>query len=1010
MQMIAITVELSGGVFVGPHRKAFPEDIAIDKQEPVYYNWGWQSNCSYYGIVTPRNLSGAVMNQLFDLPAYKGANANTNDDFEVDIWYQFHAQTATTGILYFYTLCDDWDLGVGTLDPTYQTSVGNWTINHGYNLTDTWNANYIAGFDTASPPQAFYPPAGSFTVTEADKLFSVARGLYPMGGNYSDLVFADPLFYTHQTGEVLTIKFGKEPPITLQTRLNRRLWYSTGNPDQNFYQYLYIRPFNINETVRGDLEATNGYNPHVFLLVAPNNYTWNTPDPYSFKGHYKTVDASGDYTHGTKYGNYYIWINSSGGSHIRVSPDRKVLEFVIHVYGDIKPGFAETLSLYGISLVADDRALIGEDVYIDVYHGYWGTAANPIIWGPQYGMGANWFRFEGYDWVPGWQSPVVVPGIMPPAPTALWDPYLRESWRALNLNSTGWEADWATQFAYFDVGFNRTMDIYTHRYTTQLGAATRVKVGKRVENEMAFGLRPGETVRDLRSGEIWSWQWRDYPDRLNSVNTWDLNLVAEYRPYSTPVIRLDEKAPNAWGATAGIDARITIPPDGVRIIGAFITMGTTDHWNVARTWYEAQSVSTTPTAEGILVKPDYIQFIPHLQNWNDRTLLRWVDIELVLSIEAGYEHKYGPELWVYAQGPSLANLAENNREVLVANVYDPVQVSIDESAVTVSNFAYNTNSYAIGDVLIEERKAHDLKKGDNIWVYIRGNREFDVDFTSNPYAIVDDASGLQLRKGTAIRHRWGNSWVVGMSFEIETESSKAPAVITLTECAVIGTVYPDVVYDVVVSGEAVARNDFYVYEDWLGAEAARDYNWWLFDYPPYAVAALELEEDTFGDLQVEPPIEIPSYPDPGWYVPEGPTTLTLNEFTPASAETGNVKPFILRDVAPGYKLGLISLRTFGTFIGASEISWDDATKTAKIVAKDLRGNNLEISMVSGSTTGYINGVGYDIAEYSGSAPSGTCTALNEGGVLYLPLRFVMNAYGGTLSWDANTWTATLHKY
>jgi hypothetical protein len=174
------------------------------------------------------------------------------------------------------------------------------------------------------------------------------------------------------------------------------------------------------------------------------------------------------------------------------------------------------------------------------------------------------------------------------------------------------------------------------------------------------------------------------------------------------------------------------------------------------------------------------------------------------------------------------------------------------------------------------------------------------------------------------------------------------------------------------------------------------------------MTAFNLSEDELKDA-VLAPIDFPP-PYEGEYHPNAPLSLTVNEFTPPSEESGGAKPFILRDVAPGYKLGLISLRRFGNFIEADKIEWDDASKTATVAGLDLRGNPLEISLVSDSATGTVNGVSYDIADYSGSAPTGTCTALNEAGAIYLPLRFVMNAYGGSLSWDPITWTATLHKF
>jgi hypothetical protein len=331
--------------------------------------------------------------------------------------------------------------------------------------------------------------------------------------------------------------------------------------------------------------------------------------------------------------------------------------------------------------------------------------------------------------------------------------------------------------------------------------------------------------------------------------------------------------------------------------------------------------------------------------------------------------------------------------------------------VDLSNFAYNANVYPIDNVIINETNVHDLKKGDELWLYVIGNRPFDVDFDCDRIADVNtEESGLKLRAGKDIRHRFGVNWCNGIAFEIEAESYKpdAPGVIEITGCKISGAVYPDVEYNVVVSGNAVARNDQYVFEDeWDSSyDVVKRNQWWLFDVAPYPQLAMQLTENEFDTIQQAPPAEIDI---PSVYKPTA-KSRAYNEYTPASDETAGVKPFILREVAPGYKLGLISMRTFAKFIEGDEPDWNAETSTATITGFDVNGNALEVKLVTGDTKGTINGVSWDIAEFSGSAPSGTCTALNENGIIYLPLRFLCNAAGCGCDWNPITYTATLTIY
>jgi hypothetical protein len=189
---------------------------------------------------------------------------------------------------------------------------------------------------------------------------------------------------------------------------------------------------------------------------------------------------------------------------------------------------------------------------------------------------------------------------------------------------------------------------------------------------------------------------------------------------------------------------------GVSILAATVNFGNTNiPGGAGSNRQTAQTVTSTPDNRGVLVKTDYVKVTPPLQQWNNAANTsgdqrRFIDISFELAIEAGWEVKYpefGGELHVYVDGIAVANL-EGDNFVKIANIYDPITVDMEPTILPANNFAYNLFKQPIEDITIVERAAHDLRKGDSLWVYIIGNRPFDVDFECNPEALVD-ATGLE---------------------------------------------------------------------------------------------------------------------------------------------------------------------------------------------------------------------------------------------------------------------------
>jgi hypothetical protein len=524
-------------------------------------------------------------------------------------------------------------------------------------------------------------------------------------------------------------------------------------------------------------------------------------------------------------------------------------------------------------------------------------------------------------------------------------------------------------------------------------------IGRRAFNDMTFELTPGQTATTRRSGD-----WGQ----------------------TTATFRLWETANNAWGVGRGLDATFSVPA-GVVIEAASVTyshrlMGVNTAAPVSsgtiateRTYlYDTPHDQDTVFAQrfGMTVRPNELRLNPSFDTFTGRTERRFVDVTLTLSIEAGFESKNGDAaVDVFVSGPSVANLVHDRADngLTVANAFDPISVSTSITPVSVTNPAYNVNVIDIDNIVITEERFGALQRGNEIWVYVIGNRAAEVEFTADMRATVSEDSELRLGPGRVLRHRWSNTWVNGMSWTVEAESrtrgSNEPAVITITGGKITGPIFPGVDYQIVVSGNAVARNDYTVFENTAGTggfSEALNNRWRLFDAAPYAESVVEFDESTSFDL-VPPPAQEIVIPDPVIILPSA--SLLLG---PQSPPVNGIVPFILTDG----NVGRVSLRVFSDFFfGPDAAVWDEATNTATVTGvNSLTGEETVVSFTNGSTNIVVNGDSFDIATFGGSnRPQGSVSVVNEGGRIYLPARSLADAFNINVQWNDQTKTATFTR-
>ena len=90
---------------------------------------------------------------------------------------------------------------------------------------------------------------------------------------------------------------------------------------------------------------------------------------------------------------------------------------------------------------------------------------------------------------------------------------------------------------------------------------------------------------------------------------------------------------------------------------------------------------------------------------------------------------------------------------------------------------------------------------------------------------------------------------------------------------------------------------------------------------------------------------------------------------------------------------MLPVRFVAENLGAT-VEWDGNTSTATLTAKDVK-----IEITIGATTAKVNGEAVEL-----DSP-----AFIENSRTYLPVRFVAEKLGGTVTWDGNTSTATITK-
>jgi hypothetical protein len=373
--------------------------------------------------------------------------------------------------------------------------------------------------------------------------------------------------------------------------------------------------------------------------------------------------------------------------------------------------------------------------------------------------------------------------------------------------------------------------------------------------------------------------------------------------------------------------------------------------------------------------PNFLRiFVPRNTN---ATELRRLQVSLYFHVEAGYEWKYdGQPITATVAGNAVTALT-GDRTINVAEVRDRITLELDgePTQVSVGN-VFNIQSTQIPDIIISEVNVGDLTRGSTLTVSLlpRPIAVFGTHAITSTTVTVDPDSGMRISSV-----RTGANVVI--TIDRESNRPDTPAVITLSNNFIIGTVLPGIEYVVAVNAET--STDALSPNTWLGANANG-----MFDAMPYFVTVAE-----FGDFDQDalPPLGGGN---------DGPGPVERGSLEVTSAMTSMTMPLSGQTVQAPYRLvqgvGMVAVRAVAEVLLGVEPGWEQASGTVTITAHHAdTGAAITVILTVGNNVAIVNGFPVDIATHGDfrSGPAGSVRPLNVDGRIMLPARFLGEVFG-----------------
>lgn len=624
------------------------------------------------------------------------------------------------------------------------------------------------------------------------------------------------------------------------------------------------------------------------------------------------------------------------------------------------------------------------------------------------------------------------------------------------------------------------MHLPANRYWRDLWRAVNLNVGIRTDVALEITTT---SVPDILSG-LMGWPTANMPgptpriDNLRNPgfqprpgNFWDGEGAQHFSGAGTPEairstrVQIRERSAGAFD-TGFLNSIVDFHmPEGVQIVHAAWSLhnggnspGNWINWTPIVPGYWQGHTGFQPDAwfAGVpYMTENYLRlFVPRNASPTD---LRVLEVYFWLSVEAGFEAKFGDEVVISVDGPAVQRLEEDERDVTIAFIVDPVQVELDGPTIQVeTGRTHNLLQLTrIGDLVISEETHGRLRTGDEIWIYVVGTniqRPHTLAFHTATNAVIDSGN-LAISPARTLRSTLpGGLEVTGVSFRVERASTSGNAsTIRLTDNYLFGEILPGQDYMIVVSGPRLAANEFQVvargvagvggtahtFRTWVSWPAANWASGAPINLPPGMTvvpgtlvvdngfmadititgtgAAGVVTRDTLGVFDSFPyavpvvewygydPNLIPG-PQPGPVRGLGERLVLREGMLPIIANDGSVvyNPFLLHNFGQGYVVSMLNPRVFADFV-EGDIEWTEATQTIVFSGYDSNGNNIIVSLQVGSNIANINGQNVDIATFAGnSGPANSIQTIIVADRAFVPLRFLANAFLLPIQWQDGT--------
>jgi hypothetical protein len=463
----------------------------------------------------------------------------------------------------------------------------------------------------------------------------------------------------------------------------------------------------------------------------------------------------------------------------------------------------------------------------------------------------------------------------------------------------------------------------------------------------------------------------------------------------TGTLTISEFTPGAFN-TGWVNSIVDINldnPDGVQFMNAAwrIRSGETARtdWTVVSLFDGVVLPGADMPAATILTESSLRIFVPRIERPRE---LRHLEVVFWVSTVAGYNELYGGDLSVTVTGNGVEALAHNNRNLVIAEIIDPITVTLDGDLlyIAVGQVMSPTEITPIPDIVIQENRR--LAIGTRFTVSLEAYPIAVLGHHALVQSIASGTNGLEVRAT-----RVGTGDAAFMEFEVIRESQGELGEIRLSNNHVIGTFLQGITYGISVNATPVAtysataalpvnqaQRNTLTRTNPIAQNTARGLTGrGNFDHIPYFTQVVTFDRFIYEGLP------------PGVGTPGIAQQVRLVE--------GMVIPHPTGDIADPFRLvngvGMLSLRAFQVLAGFPEPDW--TAPVATITGTGQFGELVTVVVTQGSNIATINGVEHDIASFGTglSGAPGTIQPLNIDNRIFLPMRFVAEAFGMRVSWD-----------